>query len=277
MSFFRVVKSKFFIVGFLVFFQLLLISYQVPLGSKQTLLERLLFLIFSPVQKAAVNSYRSIIDSWQNFITLRKVQKENQQLKKEIFFLTQEKRLWQQRFSLSLAKKELEETLKDLAGSVIVARVIGLDTANYFRSVVIDRGSEDGITKNLPVCDKFGNLVGRTAEPVGPREARVILVTSEESGVAVISVTDKMLGILSGDGQGKCLLKYVMTSSVSGVEGDEVETSGFDKIFPPGLKVGKIVSISASQGIFKKIIVQPYFDFRQLKLIAVLKNKEFLR
>ncbi|MBC7361383.1 MAG: rod shape-determining protein MreC [Candidatus Aminicenantes bacterium] len=274
MSLFRLVKNKFFVAGFLVFLHLFLISYQIPLGSKQTLLERILFLIFAPVQRVAVGSYRLVVDSWENFLNLKKVQEENQELKKEIFFLTQEKQLLKVRLSLSLAQKELEETLKMLSDSVVAARIIGFDTSNYFRSAVIDRGSEDGITKNLPVCDKFGNLVGRTTEPIARHEAKVILITSEESGVAVISATDKMLGILSGDGQGKCLIKYVMASSTAGIEGDEIQTSGLDKIYPPGLKVGKIVSISAEQGIFKKIVVQPYFDFRELNLVAVLKNKE---
>jgi rod shape-determining protein MreC len=277
MSFFRIAKNKFFIAGFLVFFQLLLISYQVPLGSKQTLLEKILFMMFAPIQEVAVNSYRSITGSWEKFISLRTAQKENQELKKQIFFLTQQKQLLQQSFSLSLAKSEIEEKLKGLAESVVPARIIGLDTANYYRSVVIDRGSEDGVYKNLPVCDEFGNLVGRTAEPVGHHEARVILITSEESGVAVISGSDKMLGILSGDGQGKCLIKYVLASSGSGLEGDEIRTSGFDKVYPPGLRIGKIFSITIRQGIFKKIVVQPYFDFRQLKLVAVLKNKEISR
>jgi len=277
MSFFRVVKNKFFIVGFLVFFQLLLISYQVPLGSKQTFLEKILFLMFTPIQKLAVNSHRSITERWGNFVGLRTAQKENQELKKQIFFLTQEKELLRQTFSLSLAKREVEEELKGLAEMIVPARIIGLDTANYYRSVVIDRGSEDGVSKNLPVCDKFGNLIGRTAGPVGHHEARVILITSEESGVAVISDSDKMLGILSGDGQGKCLIKYVLASSPSGFEGDEIRTSGFDKVYPPGLKIGKISSVSARQGIFKKIVVQPYFDFRQLKVVAVLKNKEISR
>jgi len=276
MSPFRLVKNKLFLVGILVFLQLLLISYQIPLGGKQTLLEKLLLMIFAPVQKVAVGSYKLVIDSWEKLSTLKRVQEENQVLRKEIFFLKQQNQLLQEKLRLSLGRIELEKNLELISNSVITARIIGFDPANYFRSAVINKGTADGLVKNLPVCDKYGQLVGRVAEPVGQSEARVILITSEESGVAVITNSDRTPGILSGDGQGRCLIKYVMASSPLGVEGDEVQTSGFDRVFPPGLRVGRIIQVSTKGGIFKKIVVKPYFDIRELELVAVLKNTNLI-
>lgn len=272
----RLVKNKFLTAGVLVFFHLLLISYQVPLGSKTTLLEKILFSLLTPVQKAVVGSGRFLAGTWNNIRDLARVSRENQELEKEIFFLRQENRLLQEKLRLALKQADLEANLKLVAETVVPARVIGFDTSNFYRSLIINRGSADGLAKNLPVCDRFGNLIGRTAEPVGAREARVLLITSEDSGVAVISVGDRMPGILSGDGQGRCLVKYVMSSSPVGLEGDEVITSGFDRVFPPGLKVGKILQISSREGIFKKIIVKPYFDIRELELVAVLKNTDLI-
>ena len=270
----RLLKNKFLTAGLLVIFHLLLISYQVPLGSKTTLLEKILFALFSPVQKAVVSSGRVIAGTWHNIKDLARVNRENQQLEKEIFFLRHENLLLQEKLGLSLEQSELEESLKLVAETVVPARVIGFDTSNYYRSLTIDRGRADGLARNLPVCDKFGNLIGRTAEPVESHAIRVLLITSEDSGVAVVSVGDRMPGILSGDGQGRCLVKYVMSSSPAGLEGDEILTSGFDRVFPPGLKVGRIIQISTQEGIFKKIIVKPYFDIRELELVAVLKNTD---
>lgn len=270
----RLLKNKFLTAGLLVIFHLLLISYQVPLGSKTTLLEKILFALFSPVQKAVVSSGRVIAGTWHNIKDLARVNRENQQLEKEIFFLRHENLLLQEKLRLSLEQSELEESLKLVAETVVPARVIGFDTSNYYRSLTIDRGRADGLVRNLPVCDKFGNLIGRTAEPVESHAIRVLLITSEDSGVAVVSVGDRMPGILSGDGQGRCLVKYVMSSSPAGLEGDEILTSGFDRVFPPGLKVGRIIQISTREGIFKKIIVKPYFDIRELELVAVLKNTD---
>ncbi|HAR35835.1 MAG TPA: rod shape-determining protein MreC [Acidobacteria bacterium] len=272
----RLLKNRFLVAGLLVFFHLILISYQIPLGSRQTLLEKILFSLFSPVQKAAVGGYRLIASGWNNLRYLSQVQKENQELAREIFFLRQANQLLQEKLKLGLSQSELEANLKLIAGSVVPARTIGFDTSNYYRSIIINRGTADGLGRNLPVCDKYGHLIGRTAEPLGAHEARVVLITSEESGVAVISSADRMMGILSGDGQGRCLVKYVMASSPAGIEGDEVQTSGFDRIYPPGLKVGRIIQVSTREGIFKKIVIQPYFNIRDLKLVAVLKNSEMI-
>lgn len=272
----RLLRNKFLTAGLLVFFHLLLISYQVPLGSKTTLLEKILFSISGPVQRAVVGSGRALASTWNSLKDLARVEKENQKLEREIFFLRQENQLLQEKLRLALKQADLEACLKLLAETVVPARVIGFDTSNYFRSLIINKGSNDGLAKNLPVCDRAGNLIGRTAEPVGAHETRVLLITSEDSGVAVIAVKDRMPGILSGDGQGRCLVKYVMSSSPAGLEGDEVITSGFDRVFPPGLKVGRIVQISTREGIFKKIIVKPYFDIRELEVVAVLKHTDLI-
>ncbi|MBP6908977.1 MAG: rod shape-determining protein MreC [Candidatus Saccharicenans sp.] len=272
MSLSRLAKNKYLIGGLLLVFNLILISVQIPLGSKQTLLEKLFFTAFSPVQRAAVSAFNYVTQGWHNIRSLKEAQKENQELKNQIFFLNQEKELLLEKLRLSLAQLELEKNFQSLESSILPARIIGLDTANYFRSAVIDRGSDDGVTKNLAVCDRFGRLVGKTAEPISGQTAKVILITSEESGVAVISASDRLPGILSGDGQGKCLVKYVMSSSPGGVVGDEILTSGYDQIFPPGLKVGRIAWITSQAGLFKKIVVKPYFDFKELGLVAVLRT-----
>jgi rod shape-determining protein MreC len=53
--------------------------------------------------------------------------------------------------------------------------------------------------------------------------------------------------------------------------GDEVTTSGLDQIFFKGLKVGKVLSISSSQG-FQSAIVKPYFDSTQLTYFHIIKS-----
>jgi len=272
MSLLRLVKNKFFLAGFLFLFHLILISSQVPLGSKQTLLEKMAFQLFSPVQKMVVSGINFLKSTHAEINQLTFLREENQQLKKEIFFLAQEKQILSRKLRYYRSEKELEENLAGLRQMVIPARLLGFETANFYRSGVINRGYQDRVVKNLPVCDRRGNLVGRTAEPLSAHEARVVMITSEESGVAVISVTDRMLGILTGDGQGRCLIKYVMASSNLGVVGDEIETSGLDKVFPAGIKVGRIISIVSEKGMFKQILVQPYFDLRELEVVGVLRE-----
>jgi rod shape-determining protein MreC len=276
MSPFQDSKRQFLIIGLLILFNLLLISYQVPLGSKQTLLEKFLMEVFTSVQKAVVGAYELVATGWQDLRSLSQLQKKKQELEKEIFFLRQENQLLQEKLRLTLGQLELKNNLQLISDSVIPARIISFDSSNYYRSAIINRGRADGLVKNLPVCDRFGHLVGRTAEPITPHEARVVLITSEESGLAVVSTTDRLLGILSGNGQGRCLIKYVMASSPAGTVGGEIVTSGIDRVFPPGIKVGRIVEVSPGEGIFKKIVVQPYFNIAEIRLVAVLKNTDLI-
>ncbi len=93
MSPFQDSKRQFLIIGLLILFNLLLISYQVPLGSKQTLLEKFLMEVFTSVQKAVVGAYELVATGWQDLRSLSQLQKEKQELEKEIFFLRQEKQL----------------------------------------------------------------------------------------------------------------------------------------------------------------------------------------
>jgi cell shape-determining protein MreC len=47
-------------------------------------------------------------------------------------------------------------------------------------------------------------------------------------------------------------------------------TSGYDGIYPSGIPVGRIISITEDTTLFKKIVVEPYFDFSELDRVAVL-------
>jgi rod shape-determining protein MreC len=262
-------RTNFFILIILVVFHLILISVQIPLHSDRKLLERAAFFVFSPVQKAAVSVFRGVESLWTGYFDLRGVRKENQKLKRELFFLNQEKWFLQDRLLFFRSEAQLRESLSSFRQSLVVARVIGADAGNYFRSLILDKGSLDGVGKDRAVCDRFGNLVGRTIEPISLSTAMVQLLTDEESGVSVISVKDRIVGILSGTSGGLCTLKYI-TATEGGEEGEELVTTGFDKIYPAGLSVGRIVSAKATASIFKEVRVQPHFSLSALEAVAVL-------
>jgi rod shape-determining protein MreC len=253
----------------LVTVNLVLISIQVPRHSDKKVLERVVFFVLSPVQKAAVSAWGGLESVWNNYFDLRRVRQENQRLKKELFFLNQDKWFLENHLLFFRSEAQLEDSLSRFRRSLIVARVIGADASNYYRSVILDKGSLDGVGRDRAVCDRFGNLVGRTIEPVSLNEAVVQLITDAESGVSVISETDKVVGILSGTSAGLCVLKYV-TVTKGGKEGEELFTTGFDKIYPAGIRVGRILSVKATSSIFKEILVQPAFSFAALEAVAVL-------
>jgi rod shape-determining protein MreC len=184
--------------------------------------------------------------------------------------LSQEKRFLEDRLLLFRSESEIRASLAAFRQSLITARVVGADAGTYLRSLILDKGSLDGVKPDMAVCDRFGNLIGRTITPVSMNEAMVQLITDPESSVSVISVTDRAVGIVSGRQGAQCSLKYILSSARVGQEGEELVTTGFDKIYPAGIRVGLILSIKPTPSVFKEIVVKPYFSFSTLEAVAIL-------
>jgi rod shape-determining protein MreC len=263
-------RTSFRILIGLVVFHLLLISIQIPLGSEKKLFERAVFFIFSPVQKTAVAAFRGLASAWDNYFDLRRVRRENQTLKQDLFFLSQEKRFLEDRLRMFTSEAEVRDRLEKFRTSLIPARVIGSDTGNLYRALILDKGSLAGVQPDMAVCDRYGNLVGRTIAPVALNETMVQLITDQESSVSVVSATDNVIGIMSGYQGNLCYLKYILTTSQGGKEGEDLITTGFDKIYPAGIHAGRILSIRPTKTVFKEIVVRPYFSYATLDAVAIL-------
>ncbi len=270
LSFFK--KNKNLVVlSVLIFLQLVLISIQVPLGERENYFEKTVFVIFSPLQHGIVSFFHSIGRFWNGYLSLREAHDQNEEMRQEVFSLSQENRLLRNALEHYRNEKEIEAFLGEMHPNILHVRVIGIDASNYFKSVMINRGSLDRIAKNMVVLDKFGNLVGRIIGPIALKEARVQLITDNDCGVSVFTEKDKVLGILSGDGKGSCELEHVVSTDENVSVGENLYTTGYDSIFPPGINVGRITSITPTSDLFKKITVKPYFEFRHLDQLAVIR------
>ncbi len=254
----------------LIFFQLVLISLQAPLGQEENYFEKAVFSIFSPLQHGTVSFIQKIANLWKSYFHLKNVQSHNQKLREEIFILQQENNLLQNALRRFRGEKEIQDSLLVIRKNILVAQVIGLDASNFYKSLVINKGSLDGLKKNMVVLDGKGHLVGRTIEPISLKQATVQLITDTESGVSVFT-QKRVMGVLTGDARGRCFLNYILATTRDISMEEEIVTSGFDGIFPSGIKVGKIISITEGDPLFKGVKVQPYFDFRQLYQVAVIK------
>ncbi len=193
---------------------------------------------------------------------------------------------------------QLRELLKGQRASYRygpLARVIAPVGDQFSQRIVINVGTEDGVEPNRPVVIGESTLVGRTTE-ISKHTAQVMLVTDRmfAAGVRIIpparfdpasgeispAVTAEDVsygqGLLETDLEGYLGVDLVSTSARA-EEGDYVVTSGRagDKelLFPPGLYVGKVESVS-SQDIdqFKKIVVDPAVDPQDLEEVRVITD-----
>lgn len=270
MSLFLRKNRKYVILFLLIFLQLMLISLQVRVGGEDILLEKAFFSIFSPFAHGIHSLFQKTNEAWTQYFFLRKVVNQNERLRRENDELRQENELLRRSLEAFRLRLKIQENLSPLYHTFLLATVIGSDTSNIYRSVIINKGSLDGIKKDMAVLDRYGNLVGRVAGPISLKEARVQLITDEDCGVSVFSQNRKTVGVLTGNSKGLCFMKYVLASDQNLADGDELLTSGFDNIFPSRIPVGKVISISVDSTLFKNIAVKPFFELGNLDQVALL-------
>jgi rod shape-determining protein MreC len=262
-------KKRFLLLLGLILVHLLLISIQVPRGNEPTYFERAVFSVFTPVEHGVVSFFRGLKSFWRNYFYFRDVQRQNQSLRDEAFRLREENLALKNLLLKFQGGKEIQELLSTVSRSILVASVIGIDSSQIYKSIRLNKGEADGVRKDMVVLDRKGRLVGRVVGPVSSRESRVQLVSDEDSGVGVLTERFRVVGVLQGDTGGKCRLKYIVKTNREVTVDEEVLTSGLDGIYPSGIPVGRIVSITEDTDLFKKIVVEPYFDLSDLDQVAV--------
>ena len=150
------------------------------------------------------------------------------------------------------------------------AAVIGYDPSPFLHYIIINRGSNDGILRGMPVVTDQG-LVGRV-DAVIADAARVQLITDPASSVNVRLQNAEVKAALSGSVTGEVSLNLIPQNS-NVQNGDLVLTSGLGGSYPPDLIIGQIVDIQKRENdLFQHATVQPVVDFNQLKIVLVIIN-----
>lgn len=270
-------RKNFIILFTLIFLQMVLISIQIPLEEDENYFKKAIFSIFAPLQHGTVSLFKNTVGVWKGYFWLRGIHKKNMEMERELFRLRYQNTLLRQSLYRYMKEEEIKAMAEKINQNLLPARVIGFDSSNFFKSVNINKGSLDEVNKDMVVLDRFGNLIGRVIEPVTLKEACVQLLTDNMSGVSVYSQSNKSTGILTGLASHLCLLKYILATDSQNLTGDSVLTTGYGGIFPPGIPVGEVISVTLSEDLFQDIKVKPYFDIRHLDQVAVIKlnAKEF--
>src|SRR5512140_3643697 len=150
------------------------------------------------------------------------------------------------------------------------ASVIGRDPSPFLHYVIINRGSNDGIQRGMPVVTNEG-LVGRV-DAVIADAARVQLVTDPASSVNVHLKNANTDAVLIGSVTGDVSLDLI-SQDANVNTGDVILTSGLGGGFPPDLIVGQVVNVRKLPAeLFQQATVQPAVDFRRLQIVLIITN-----
>lgn len=154
-----------------------------------------------------------------------------------------------------------------------IARVIGRDPANWWRTVIIDLGARDGVRPNATVLTAEG-LVGRVSG-VGNSRSQVVLVGDPNCRVAaMILETRDTTGIIvppSADTFDNTLVDLTSLSRNSTLKpGQRVCTSGQGGVFPKGIPIGQVVDWRAMEfGLYAEARVKLAVNYNQLQEVWV--------
>lgn len=173
-----------------------------------------------------------------------RLRQENEQLKIQMM----------QNAELLRENSQLRQSLtwqKQTTWKLKLARVIGRDPANWWRTILIDAGLNQGVRLNLPVLTAEG-LVGRVAA-VGQNRAQVLLLGDPNLRVGAL-IQDKDLrenGIIASSSaplENNMVEFQYFSHSTAIKPGQTVITSGDGGVFPRGIHIGQIVDVRNNNG-----------------------------
>ncbi|MEI8182057.1 MAG: rod shape-determining protein MreC [Desulfomonile sp.] len=232
------------------------------------LVSGLLYSLLRPLEQGVFGLHKGVADIWGTYVDLIGVKKENMELKEEVRKLRRDK-------ATLLARENENQRLRKLLNikashefPSLVAQVIGEDASGWYRTIFINRGSEDGVLAGMSITAPEG-VVGRVIR-ISADMSQVLLITDPNLSLDCRVVRTRDRGVLKGSLDRGCILRYINLKSQL-EPGDEVVTSGLDGMFPPGLGVGKIKSVRiGDQGLFLEASVTPASDLSAIEEVLVI-------
>jgi len=231
---------------------------------------RVAIFFVAPLQEAVTGSIRFARGIWSHYFYLVSVAQENDNLKKKLRRIV-EKNI--QHNEIELSNQRLRNLLnfkETTTSKVLAAEVISVDPSSWFKAVIIDKGSLDGVERGLPVVIRQG-IAGQVVD-VSSRYSKVMLIIDRNSSIDALVQRTRARGIIKGEATGECLFKYVLRKDDVRV-GDKIVASGLDGVFPKGLPVGDVKEVvRRNSGVFQEVRVVPYIDFEKLEEVLVILN-----
>ena len=236
--------------------------------SEQSVLRIWLVTGFAPVVRVADAILSSVKGTGASYVDVRHAREENLELREKVDQLTAERNNALERAA------ELDRLRTQLAlpprpqYRELAANVISRNASLWFRRLTIDRGTLDGVKRDMPVATA-GGIVGRVIS-VGPNFAMVQVITDKHAGVGAMLQASRAMGEIRGLDNDRCELKSISTSEKVEV-GESVVTTGLDRIYPKGLLVGTVESIEADPNApWHKIVVKPAAPVDRIEHVLVL-------
>ena len=259
-------ERKLSILVIVLFLHLVMVSTHVVLKNNRTLFQTIVAFIVSPFQVAFQKTIDFASHEFKHYLFLKgsftkylEIKKKYSRLKYENYILKR-----------NLIENDFTQRVKGKFQDFIEADVIFIDPNFPLSSIMINKGSIDGIIKDMIVLNEEGELVGRIVDPITLVSSKIRLITSSIGGVGAYIEKNKLEGLLTGNNSAICSFKYLIVNKPV-FKGDRIVTSGTDEIFPPYIPIGKVVE-TQKEYLTQKVYVKSFFTDKSIKQLIVIKN-----
>lgn len=192
-----------------------------------------------------------------------KLRQETHSLRSRLLGISE---VWQENNRL----RQLLELKKKIVYPSAAAHVIGRDPSSWNAALLIDRGTRDGLSIDMPVVESLG-VVGKLAE-VTDDKSKVILLNDPAFSVAAVVRRSRETGLVVGTLQGLCRMRYLSAEADVRV-GDEVVTAKVSSSFPEGLLVGTVVAVESNENSQTlECLVKPAVPLTQVEEVLIIKK-----
>ena len=228
--------------------------------------------LVAPLQSGVTNVTRMSKDFFQNIWSLKDLQAENAQLKNQVEQLLAENNLLEEYREQNIRLRELMIMQSSLsyAYKLETAEVIARDLKNWNHRLTVNKGSKDGLAKDMAVITYRG-LIGRI-NSVTATSAEVILLTDRQGAIAAFLQSSRFPGVVeaTADNSGRLQMIHLPYDAPLQVN-DVVISSGLGQIIPKGLRIGYVVDIKVEpNGLMKKAILEPFADLDRVEEVLVV-------
>jgi rod shape-determining protein MreC len=248
-------------------------TFDSPDGSGVRLIRLWAEALVAPPERLIHNSKLGVVYLWQDYLDLRHIREQNQDLQKTIDRL----RLEEASLLEDAKQGERLQGILDFQQKYLYktepAQVVGSSGSDQSRIFYLDKGSADGLERDMAVITADG-IVGKVRE-VFPHAAQVLVINDQTSGAGVILETTRIRGILRGNAYGQPQIVGILADQRI-QPGEKVLTSGGDQIFPRGLPVGvveKVVRDPERDG-FINVLVKPAAHLDRLDEVLVITSTQ---
>jgi len=240
-----------------------------PDGHSVRLIRRWAVALISPPEEALHGGGSGIRDLWANYLDLRHVRQQNQDLRERVSRMQLEQASLMEDARQGQRLQQLLAFREHYIYSTVPAQVIGTSGADQSQVLYIDKGSKDGLKPDMPVITPDG-IVGKLKD-VFPHTAQVLEISDQSSGAGVLLETTRLRGVLKGNAFGQPQIVNLLPDERV-KPGEHVVTSGGDQIFPRGLPVGVVDHVvdDAQNPPYVDVVIKPAANLGRLGEVLVI-------